>query len=191
MKYCMSKYFEMVKYKMIFFIIWKVKYKGCLRGPWRNPAHMPIIFPMGCQRPISTQLGIYLGGSWFFFFLSIQKSLLHSNIPLENNSLSDYQLAPQWVWTDNSVGIWHSGHQFSVNDTRMGWLDKRRLSSLNFTCFMIFYVLCSTDRIFTGKKILILHFIVFGQRSQERRSIISRDGSVTVNRFRSNLFYMN
>lgn len=150
---------------MIFIIIWKVNYKWCLRGPWRNPAHTPIIFPMVCQRPISTQLGIYFGGGPdFFFFLSIQKSQLHSNIPLENNSLSDYQLVPQWVRTDNSVGIWHSGDQFSENDTRMGWLDKRRLSSLNFTCFIIFYVLCSIDRLFNGKKVIILHFIVFRKK---------------------------
>lgn len=152
---------------MIFIVIWKVNYKWCSRGPWRNPAHTPIIFPMVCQRRIRTQLGIYFGEgvSWLFFFLSIQKSLLHSNIPLENNSPSDYQLAPQWVWTDNSIGIWHSGDQFSVNDARMGWLDKRRLSSLNFTCFIIFYVLCSIDRLFNGKKVIILYFIVFRQRS--------------------------
>ena len=167
MKYCMSKYFEIMKYKMIFIIIWKVKYKGGLRGPWRNPAHIPTTFPMMCQRPISTQLGISFGGSWFF--LSIQKSLLHSNIHLENNSLSDYQLTPQWVLTDNSLGIWHSGHQFSLKDTRMGWLDNRKLSSLNFTCFIIFYVLCPIDRIFNRKKVIILHFVVFGQRSHTKK----------------------
>ena len=165
-------------------------FKGTLKKPCPYAYHLSYGVSEAYKHTIRDLFGA--GGSWFFFFFfSIKKSMLHSNIPLENNSLSDYQLAPQWVWTDNSVGIWHSGHQFSVNDTRMGWLDKRRLSSLNFTCFMIFYVLCSIDRIFTGKKILILHFIVFGQRSQERRSIISRDGSVTVNRFRSNLFYMN
>lgn len=102
-------------------------------------------------------------------FLSIQKSLLHSNIHLENNSLSDYQLTPQWVLTDNSIGIWHSGHQFSLKDTRMGWLDNRKLSSLNFTCFIIFYVLCPIDRIFNRKKVIILHFIVFGQRSHTKK----------------------
>ena len=162
-------------------------FKGTLKKPCPHAYHLSY----GVSEAYKHTIRDLFGGSWFFFFfLSIQNSLLHSNIPLEN-SLSDYQLAPQRVWPDNSVGIWHNGYQFSVNDTRMGWLDKRRLSSLNFTCFMIFYVLCSIDRIFTGKKILILHFIVFGQRSQERRSIISRDGSVTVNRFRSNLFYMN
>ena len=34
---------------------------------------MPIIFPMVCQRPISTQLGIYLGGPDFFFFFEYSK----------------------------------------------------------------------------------------------------------------------
>lgn len=138
-------------------------FKGTLKKPCPHTYHLSYGVSEAYKDTIRDLF--WGGGVLTFFFLSIQKSLLHSNIPLENNSPSDYQLAPQWVWTDNSIGIWHSGDQFSVNDARMGWLDKRRLSSLNFTCFIIFYVLCSIDRLFNGKKVIILYFIVFRQRS--------------------------
>lgn len=136
-------------------------FKGTLKKPCPHTYHLSYGVSEAYKHTIRD---LFWRGSWFFFFLSIQKSQLPSNIPLENNSLSDYQLVPQWVRTDNSVGIWHSGDQFSENDTRMGWLDKRRLSSLNFTCFIIFYVLCSIDRLFNGKKVIILHFIVFRKK---------------------------